>query len=94
VSTIGPQTVDGHELPLDIIDVADLIVTDSIPQTQAYGSPFIVPEPQLVSLDQIVSGAVQGRSKAAEITLFCSVGLAGTEVVLGNYVLDQYRMDS
>jgi ornithine cyclodeaminase/alanine dehydrogenase-like protein (mu-crystallin family) len=25
----------------------------------------------------------------AQITLFCSVGLAGTEVLLGDYVLEQ-----
>lgn len=89
VTTIGPQTIAAHELPLDIIDVADVIATDSIPQTQAFDAPFFVPEARLVALDQITGGAMTGRVTEAQITLFCSVGLAGTEVLLGNYVLER-----
>lgn len=89
VTTIGPQTVAGHELPLDVVDRAAVIATDSLAQTQAFDAPFFVPEERLVSLDQIVSNKVPGRTSADQITLFCSVGLAGTEVLLGNYVLDK-----
>jgi len=89
VTTIGPQTVEGHELPLELVDKAQVIATDSLAQTQAFEAPFFVPEERLVPLDQIMSGAQAGRTTEEQITLFCSVGLAGTEVLLGSYVLDQ-----
>jgi ornithine cyclodeaminase/alanine dehydrogenase-like protein (mu-crystallin family) len=89
VTTIGPQTTAAHELPLDILHVADVVATDSIPQSQAFDAPFFIPEDRLVALDQIISGAAAGRVTEAQITLFCSVGLAGTEVLLGDYVLEQ-----
>ena len=89
ITTIGPQTTAGHELPLDIVDVADVIATDSIPQSQAFDAPFFIPDDRLVALDQIISGAAAGREADEQVTLFCSVGLAGTEVLLGDYVLER-----
>jgi len=76
-------------LPLELVDKAQVIATDSLAQTQAFEAPFFVPEERLVPLDQIMSGAQAGRTTEEQITLFCSVGLAGTEVLLGSYVLDQ-----
>ena len=35
-------------------------------------------------LDELVAGKRKGRSSPDELTLFCSVGLAGTEVVLAD----------
>ncbi len=39
-------------------------------------------------LSPIVTGREPGRTRAEDITLFCSVGLAGTELLLGKAVLD------
>ena len=65
-----------------------LIVTDSLAQADRYTHPFFLTgteyRKRMVELDEIISGKRRGRSTAEEITLFCSVGLAGTEVIVGN----------
>jgi ornithine cyclodeaminase len=42
---------------------------------------------RMVELGPIVAGNAPGRQRADEITLFCSVGLAGTEVALAAEVV-------
>lgn len=84
VNNIGPKLASAHELPLDVADVCDLIVCDSIRQAAGYGEPFYLPPDTFVSLDDIVTGRAAGRPSAESRTLFVSVGLAGTEVILAN----------
>jgi alanine dehydrogenase len=94
ITTIGPKTVDAHELPLDIAGVCDIITTDSLAQVRAYDPPFYIGETEkIVGLDQIVAGHASGRESPEDITLFCSVGLAGTEVVLANRVFQRYEAE-
>jgi ornithine cyclodeaminase len=88
VNNIGPKLASRHELPPDVADVCDLIVTDSLAQVEGYGQPFYLPPFTMTSLDQIVVGNAPGRLSAGARTLFCSVGLAGTEVVLANALIE------
>lgn len=92
LNTVGPKTLDGYELALDIADMASTITTDSSEQTRAYTSPFFLNgsgnENRMVELSDIVSGKVPGRTSADEVTLFCSVGLAGTEVAVASAIFD------
>jgi ornithine cyclodeaminase len=46
---------------------------------------------RVVGLERIVTGQLPGRSSAQDITLFSSVGLSGTEVILANHVIAQQR---
>lgn len=88
INAIGPKVRGAHELPLDIAGAVDLMATDSLAQVNGYGQPFFLPDLSgMVELDQIVAGQHPGRQTAEEITLFCSVGLAGTEVVLADALL-------
>lgn len=95
VNTVGPKTRDQHELGLDIAERAALIATDSPEQTRAYDMPFFLSGSpsgaRLLDLASIVSGAVPGRSSTTDCTLFCSVGLAGTEVLVAARVIAQHR---
>ena len=84
INNIGPKLASAHELPVDVADYCDLIVCDSIQQAQGYGEPFYLPPDTFVSLDNIVTGKAAGRPSAESRTLFVSVGLAGTEVILAN----------
>lgn len=86
VTTIGPKLRGAHELPVELADRAACIVCDSPAQARAYAF-FLGDDVALVGLDQLVSGSASGRNSAHEITLFCSVGLAGTEVVLAAELL-------
>ncbi|MBP2445284.1 ornithine cyclodeaminase/alanine dehydrogenase-like protein (mu-crystallin family) [Rhizobium leguminosarum] len=43
----------------------------------------------MVDLADIIAGKAAGRGSLGETTLFCSVGLAGTEVVVASAILDR-----
>ncbi|QYA15043.1 ornithine cyclodeaminase family protein [Rhizobium sp. AB2/73] len=92
INTIGPKTLKGHELGLDIANMASIIATDSPEQTRAYASPFFLSgtayEERMLDLAAIVAGHVAGRTSPLDTTLFCSVGLVGTEVVVASAIFD------
>jgi ornithine cyclodeaminase len=88
VNSVGPKFTGAHEMPLDIVEVCQVIATDSLAQATAYAKPFFIEDlDRVAGLDQIVAGRINGRRSENDITLFCSVGLAGTEVVLANELL-------
>lgn len=89
VHTLGPKRADGHELPTAVFDRADVLATDSLDQVAARGADggFVVPEPaeRLVELAPLIAEGVDRDPDA--LTVFCSVGLAGTDVVLADRYL-------
>lgn len=91
VSTLGPKFRDRHEIGLDIAERATLIATDSPAQMTAYAEPHLLDgTPHLArvaDLADIAAGLRPGRQAAADLTLFCSVGLAGTEVLVAERLL-------
>lgn len=91
VATLGPKQVDHHELPRDIGDLADLAATDSPAQLHAYPAPHVLEGTRagqhMLDLADIVAGRAAGRRHPTDITLFCSVGLAGTEVAVADALL-------
>lgn len=86
VNTVGFKQVDRHEFGTDLLDAADLLVTDSPGQAAAYAPPMLAAvEPyagRLRDLGAVLAGAVPGRTGADQLSVFCSTGLAGTEVFL------------
>jgi len=91
VTTIGPRFEDAHELPLEVVARADSIATDSLPQVDAYDRPYIASgadRERMVELADALEHPELGRTDEDDITLFCSVGLAGTEPVLGKRLLE------
>lgn len=95
VTTVGPKTMDAHELGLDVAEWAQVIATDSPEQTRAYSSPFFLHGSQhadrMIDLSRLVEGTVNARPQGREATLFCSVGLAGTEVLVAAALLPLAR---
>ena len=93
VTTIGPRFADAHELPLEVVDRADAVATDSLPQLDAADRPHFVSsqyDGRLLELAEVLEEPTLGRTAADDVTLFCSVGLAGTEVVLGSRFLEAF----
>ncbi|MFU8871287.1 ornithine cyclodeaminase family protein [Micromonospora sp. SL4-19] len=86
VNTVGFKQVNRHEFGPDLLDAADVLVTDSPAQAAAYVPPMLTTvEPyagRLRDLGAVLAGAVPGRTGADQISVFCSTGLAGTEVFL------------
>lgn len=92
VSTLGPRTTAEHELPPAIAETADRLVTDSRRQVEATEDPLFDPA-SLVDLGDVVVGAEPGRTGDDESTVYSSVGLAGTEVVLAAELLERSGRD-
>jgi ornithine cyclodeaminase/alanine dehydrogenase-like protein (mu-crystallin family) len=85
VTTLGPKQQGRAEFGLDLPDAASLLVTDSLDQINAYDPPNVLvgtPHHQrLVSLGAVRAGEIPPPTADA-ISLFFSVGLAGTEAFL------------
>lgn len=98
INTVGPKSRDAHELGLDVAEMADVIATDSPEQIRAYDPPFFLNGTsngaRVVDLAQIVEGRMVARRTGAETTLFCSTGLAGTEVLVAAKVLESFKRKS
>lgn len=92
VTTLGPKQVGRAEFGPELVAACDLAVTDSVAQISAYDPPNILlgtpQEHRLVSLGAVLAGDAPGRAGDDQRVLFCSVGLAGTEVFLLARLLD------
>lgn len=86
VNTVGFKQRHRAEFGVDLLDAADVLVTDSPAQAAAYDPPMLAVLPpyaeRLRDLGAVLAGVVPGRTGADEISVFCSTGLAGTEVFL------------
>jgi alanine dehydrogenase len=90
VTTLGPKQAGAHECPVELGERADVIVTDSPAQLDAYPEPFFLSGParrRVGALGAAVAGSGPRRESDDQITLFCSVGLAGTEVAVAAALL-------
>jgi ornithine cyclodeaminase/alanine dehydrogenase-like protein (mu-crystallin family) len=91
ITTIGPKFKNNNELPLEVAGGSQVIATDSLQQVDSYAGQYFLSgtkeRERMVDLSEIVTGKKKGRQSPQDITLFCSIGLAGTEVVLANEVL-------
>ena len=85
VTTLGPKQRGRAEFGLDLPAAAALLVTDSTAQIAAYDPPNILAgtshQQRLVSLGAVRAGEVSPPAGDG-ITVFFSVGLAGTEAFL------------
>jgi len=86
VTTVGPKESGCHECPVDLASRAALLATDSLAQLDAYPRPYFLtgtPDRQrMVSLAAVQAGQVVRPTGQETMTLFCSTGLAGTEVAV------------
>jgi len=87
VTTVGPKFRDSHEAPLQLLTAAAVLTCDSPAQAAAYPEPFIIDSTSLVSLADVLLGVAPGRRSRDDITVHCSVGLAGSEVLLAQHLL-------
>ncbi|MFI7605412.1 ornithine cyclodeaminase family protein [Micromonospora sp. NPDC049366] len=91
VNTVGFKQRDRSEFGTDLLAAADVLVTDSPAQACGYVPPMLAAEPpyadRLGDLGAVLAGAAPGRTTADQISLFCSVGLAGTEVFLLDHLV-------
>lgn len=86
VTTVGRKQQGAAEFGLDLVERADAIATDSLPQLAGYDPPTLVSASRhhnrVLSLGAVLTGAGPASRPARGVTLYLSVGLAGTEVYL------------
>ncbi|MFG3093371.1 ornithine cyclodeaminase family protein [Streptomyces sp. NPDC048202] len=82
VNTIGPKTASRHEVPAALAQRASVVITDSPAQAASHPEPFVLAADGMVDLGAVLARAVPVRTGPGQITVFSSVGLAGTEVAL------------
>ncbi len=92
ISSIGPKAANASELPADIASLANVIITDSKAQVEGYTKPYFLSKSiikeRMYNLCDLLDKPQLGRQNDSDTTLFCSTGLAGTEVVLANALLE------
>jgi alanine dehydrogenase len=89
VSTVGPKSVSRHEVPAALAERAEVILTDSAAQLAAYPEPHLFAGRPVSELGAVLAGAAMARSSPEQITVFCSVGLAGTAVAVAAALCDR-----
>ena len=93
INTIGPKSIDAHEIPVDVAISASFIATDSPEQMLAYPKPFFLTGTsamqRVIDLARSIASGAMAHRQSEDITLFCSTGLAGTEVLVGTKILEQ-----
>ncbi|WP_027660154.1 ornithine cyclodeaminase family protein [Salinispora fenicalii] len=86
VNAVGFKQVDRHEFGPDLLDRAEVLVTDSPAQAAGYAPPMLAALPPYVGrlrdLGAVLAAAVPGRTSVDQISAFCSTGLGGTEIFL------------
>jgi ornithine cyclodeaminase/alanine dehydrogenase-like protein (mu-crystallin family) len=88
LTTVGPKFAHAHEMPSDLLAEAAIVTCDSPDQAAAYPEPFFTAPQRLTSLADVLLGRTPGRRQAQDITVHCSVGLAGSEIVLAERLLE------
>lgn len=91
LTTVGPKLAGAHETPLPLVARATVVTCDSPSQAAAYAEPFFTGLTPLVSLADVLLGHAPGRRTRDDITLHCSVGLAGSEVLLAQHLAARTR---
>ena len=82
LTTVGPKWAHAHETPPQLLARAAIVTCDSPEQAGAYADPFFTDPARLTALGAVVAGQRDGRASPDDLTVYCSVGLAGTEVLL------------
>ena len=87
VNSLGPKFANSHELPKAIAARATSIATDSPEQIRAFPSFYLADDlPRVIDLADLVTARKQPAR--GDLTLFVSAGLAGTEVLVADALLN------
>jgi alanine dehydrogenase len=87
VATVGPKWSAACETPPALAAGAAVVACDSPEQAAHYQEPFFT-DRALLHLGALLDGTARGRVSRDDITLYCSTGLAGSEVVIADALAD------
>lgn len=95
VNTVGPKFADRHELPPAIGTLASWVATDAPEQIRRYpGGHFLAGSPAWDRMHDLAALLDHAPARHPnDITLFCSAGLAGTEIILADALLHRAEQE-
>jgi len=94
VTAIGSDTVDKIELDPEILGKADLVVVDSLPQSETRGEVFravdagVLRRESVVELGAVIAGRVPGRTDDRQVTVCDLTGVAVQDLMIAKGVLE------
>lgn len=96
ISSIGAHAADARELDSEIIKKASLLTAGLREACLAEAGDYIIPinegiisENNIISIGEVITGKVSGRTSDSEITIFKSVGISAQDVAVGKLVYDR-----
>jgi ornithine cyclodeaminase len=87
ISSMGQKFRESHEIDPAIVRYANTVSSDSVQQLKSFGSLLFVDDAtrgRITDLSELID---HGGRNDEDISLFLSVGLAGTEVVVAGRIL-------
>ena len=93
VNNVGPKFKAHHELPHEVYEQSQILVTDSLDQLSAFGADFLLSGTSIYERIRALSTMLKTNApdprQPDTITTFISVGLAGTEVLMARHLLQR-----
>lgn len=97
ITALGSDTADKIELDPTIIKHADIVVSDSIPQSQSRGEIFQARNRQsldttkLIELGTIIHNPTLGRSNDTQITVADLTGVAVQDIMIATAIYNHHK---
>jgi len=100
VNAMGSNRSDAREIDDTTIARSTSILCDSLEQAKTEAGDLILPVSrgilrweQIHELGELVAGRIKGRTRAEDVTLFKSLGIALEDVAVGSYVYEKARKE-
>ncbi len=97
ITAIGADTSEKTELDPILVDRADVVVTDSLSQSQSRGEVYKATEAgylrdrKPVELGSLLSGDCPGRENSSQITIVDLTGVAVQDLMISQYVYEKVK---
>jgi ornithine cyclodeaminase len=95
ITAIGSDTVDKIELAPEILGHADVVVVDSLPQSETRGEVFrsvdagTLRRDSVVELGSVIAGTASGRTDDRQVTVCDLTGVAVQDLMIAKGVLER-----
>ena len=97
ITAIGSDTSEKRELDTAIINKADVVVSDSIPQSRSRGEVYQarlhgnLDESKLIELGNLIQNPALGRKSNEQITIADLTGVAVQDIMIATAVYNSYK---
>ncbi len=89
IVAVGQKSAGNSEIDPAMAYICKVLATDSPIQLENYHPPHVMAGRTVTDLSEIICGKLPGRTSREDVTMFLSVGLSGTEVMLAKAILDK-----